>query len=135
MYVCPKCEREFAKPDMKHWCTEETVDDILAKSSDEVVLAFDAVLVATAEWEPNYVGAAKRAIVFSKETAWMIARPARRWLDLIVKFPDQRRRGFVHKIRPHYSGKLHEHVVRLRGVDDLDEAVLRFLRDGYEAVA
>ena len=135
MYTCPRCHREFARPNANHWCTEETVDDLFAKSEEAVVLAFDAVLVATAEWEPNYVGAAKRAVVFARDRAWMIARPARRWLDLTVFFPEQRRRAHVHKIRPHDSGRKVEHVIRLRGPEELTEPVLTMLRDGWAAAA
>ena len=131
LYTCPTCHREFAKKEAKHWCTPETVDDILAKSSEEVVLAFDAVLVATADWTPNYVGAAKRAIVFAKDKAWMIARPARKWLDLTVYFPEPRKRSFVHKIQPHFSGKKLQHIIRLHGEDELTEPVLKFLKEAW----
>ena len=133
MYTCPKCQREFAsEKDSKHWCTDATVDDVFAKASDEVVLAFDALLVATAEWTPNYIGAAKRAVVCSKRKAWMIIRPARRWLDVMVFFPERRAEDFVHKIQPRYTGKMLEHIVRLRGEAELTEPVLDFFRAAWE---
>lgn len=135
MYTCPECHREFAKANAKHWCTDVTVDDVLAKSTEEVVLAFDAVLVATADWTPNYIGAAKKAVVFSRDNAWMIARAARRWLDLTVYFPAPRRAPFLHRVRKHYSGKKYEHVVRLRGEGELDEPILAFLRAAWTAAA
>ena len=133
MYTCPKCGRAFASErDSKHWCTDATIDDVFAKASDEVLLAFDAVLLATADWEPNFIGAAKRAVVCSKRKAWMIVRPYRKWLDLIVFFPTHRREAFVHKIQPRYTGKSLEHVVRLHTEADFTEPVLRFLREAYE---
>ncbi len=133
MYTCPICHREFSKPQPKHWCTPETIDDILAKSSQEVVTAFDAVLVATADWTPNYIGAAKRAIVFAKDKAWLIARPARQWLDLTVTLEGRHPRPFVHRIRPHFSGKKLQHVIRIKGEEELTEAVLNYLKAAWEA--
>lgn len=131
MWTCPACARAFAKPNQGHTCTDVTVDELFAGSGDEVLLAFDRVLVATADLEPNYVGAAKRAVVFTKRTAWLIARPARRWLDVMVSFPDQRHRAFVHRVRPHFSGRRYEHVVRLRGEGDLTPEVADFLRRAH----
>ena len=131
MWICPTCARAFAKPNQGHTCTEVTVDDLFARSADNVLLAFDGVLVATADLEPNYVGAAKRAVVFTKRTAWLIARPARGWLDVIVAFADQRHRAFVHRVRPHFSGKRYEHVVRLREATDLTPEVADFLRRAH----
>ena len=131
MYTCPKCDREFAEPTAKHWCTPTTIDDVFAKAGPEVVLAFDAVLVATAHWEPNYIGAAKRAVVCSKKTAWMIVRPARKWLDLTVFFPEVRRQPFLHKVRPRYTGNSYEHVIRLHSAQEFTEPVVAFLRDAW----
>ena len=133
MYTCPECQREFAsEKDSKHWCTDTTVDDIFAKSSDEVLLTFDAVLLATADWDPNYIGAAKRAVVCAKRKAWMIIRPYRKWLDLMVFFPEHRREPFVHKIQPRYTGKMLEHIVRLHSERDFTEPVVKFLREAYD---
>ena len=132
MYTCPQCQREFAsEKDSKHWCTDATVDDVFAKAAEEVVLTFDAVLLATAHWTPNYIGAAKRAVVCSKRKAWMIVRPYRRWLDLMVFFPEHRRETFVHKIKPRYTGKMLEHVVRLQTAEELTEPVVKFLREAW----
>lgn len=133
MYTCPECSREFAdEKNAKHWCTPNTIDDVFAKAGEEVVLTFDAVLVAIAEWEPNYIGAAKRAVVCSKLKAWMIIRPARKWLDLMVFFPEVRRRPFVHQVRPRYTGKAQEHIIRLHSAMEFTDEVAAYLRTAWE---
>ena len=71
-------------------------------------------------------------MVFSKRKAWLIARPARRWLDVTLFFPERRAEDFVHKIQPRYTGRALEHVIRLRAEEEFEEPVLKFLRAAYD---
>lgn len=97
---------------------------------DELVLAFDDILMGVAAWEPSSVGTAKHAIVFTSKKAWLIIKPMTKELD--VKFyndtPLESRK--LKKVTAS-MGK-YAHHIRLRSPEQLDEEVFRLLRIGFE---
>lgn len=97
---------------------------------DELVLAFDDILMGVAAWEPSSVGTAKHAIVFTSKKAWLIIKPMKQVLD--VKFYND---------TPLESKKLkkvtatmgkYAHHIRLSSPDQVDKEVFRLLRIGFE---
>jgi len=48
MWTCPNCNRPFQTTNQWHICGEKTIDDIFEGKTDNVLLAFDDVLLATA---------------------------------------------------------------------------------------
>jgi addiction module HigA family antidote len=62
MWTCPRCERRFKSPNQSHTCSDTTIGELFLDRSDELVLAFDRILQAVMQWQPNSVGAARHAV-------------------------------------------------------------------------
>ncbi|MEO0734833.1 MAG: DUF5655 domain-containing protein [Bacteroidota bacterium] len=133
MWTCPNCHRPFQVTNQSHICNDTTIDDIFAGKSDNVVLAFDEVLLATAEWEPNIITAATKAVVFTNKRAWLIVRPLTKALDVsfytgqAIVHPHVRRSAPMGK-----TGKKFRHTVRLNGPGELLPGIVDLLREGFE---
>lgn len=132
MWTCPKCQRPFRRPSPWHICNEKSVDDIFADSPDNVLMAFDDVLLATAEWEPNSIAAGRHAVMFSNVQVWLVLRPFKKWLDVSFYTEAAIPRAFLHKSAPYSkTGKKFRHTIRLHGPDELTAEMVDALRQGY----
>lgn len=131
MWTCPKCERPFRRPSPWHICNEKSVDDIFADSPDNVLMAFDDVLLATAEWEPNSIAAGRHAVMFSNVQVWLVLRPFKKWLDVSFYTNMPLTGAFIHKSTPNKTGKKFMHTIRLHGADELTTEMVDAMRKGY----
>ena len=133
MWTCPKCQRPFRRKSAWHICNEKTVDEIFAGAPDNVLLAFDDVLVATAGWEPNTLSAGRHAAMLSNVRVWLVLRPARRWLDLQFYTARPLTSAQLHRSGPYSkkSTRKFVHVIRLYGGGELTEEQVDLLREGY----
>ena len=82
MWNCPKCERNFKTRNQSHMCAIVSIDDLFAGKPDDLLMAFDALLVGVIDWNPCSVGATRKAIFFAKEKAWLIVKPMSKQLDI-----------------------------------------------------
>ncbi|MEM9930949.1 MAG: DUF5655 domain-containing protein, partial [Bacteroidota bacterium] len=133
MWTCPRCRRPFRTTNQSHTCSDLTVDDIFADKPDDLLLAFDDILVAIMAWEPNVVGAAKKAIVFTNKRAWLIVRPMSKQLDVAFYTDGPLVHPKLHKSAPYMKGKTkHRHQVRLSGPGELNTDMVDLLRKGFD---
>ncbi|CAH1001683.1 hypothetical protein LEM8419_02589 [Neolewinella maritima] len=133
MWTCPKCQRPFRRPDQWHICSEKTIDEIFAGKPDEVVMAFDDVLLATADWEPNLITPARRAIMFTNKRAWMVVRPMTKVLELSFFTQEVIHSPLLHRSAPDSMGKTKfRHSIRLGGPGELTTEQIDLLRLGYD---
>ena len=133
MWTCPKCQRPFRRPDQWHICSEKTIDEIFEGKPDNVVLAFDDVLVATADWEPNLITPARRAIMFTNKKAWMVVRPMTKVLELSFFTKEIMHSPLLHRSAPdNMGGKKYRHSIRLGGPGELTQEMVDLIRRGYD---
>lgn len=130
MWICPKCERQFKTANQSHTCSETTLDDLFAKSSDELILAFDRILSEVISWEPCSVGAAKKAVVFTSQKAWLILRPMTKVLDLKFYYNEPLEGDIFHKIAP--WGNKYAHHLRIQSEVEITDEILDLLRKGHK---
>ena len=130
MWTCPGCNRRFKTANQWHSCGETTIDEIFAKSSDELILTFDRILTEVVSWEPCTVGAAKKAVVFTSKKAWLILRPLKKELDLKFYCDQPIESDLPEKVRPSF-GKFAHHI-RLQNEEQVTSEVIDLLRQGFE---
>ena len=130
MWQCPKCERSFKSTNQSHWCLKVDIDDLFEGKPEDLLLTFDKLLVAVADWEPCQVAATRKAIVFSKYKAWMVIHPKTKWLDITFMLPYSRKDDWLHKIQLY--GKVHRHIVRVSHENHITEALLKALKESHE---
>lgn len=131
MWNCPRCRRPFHSTNQSHMCSDNTVDDIFSGKPDDLLLAFDDLLVAVIDWQPNDVSAAKKAIVFTNKRAWLIVRPMSKLLDIAFYTDGPLVSPFLHKSAPS-MGKKHRHQIRVSGPGEINAEMLELLRVGYD---
>lgn len=131
MWNCPNCRRPFRTTNQSHICTNNTVDDIFAGKPDELLLAFDDLLMAVIDWQPNEIGAASKAIVFTNKRAWLIVRPMSKVLDIAFYTDGPLVAAALHKSAPS-MGKKYRHQIRIDGPDQLTTEMVELLKVGFE---
>jgi len=114
-----------------HSCSSQSIDDIFEGRPKELLYTFDALLAAIVDWEPMSVGAAKKAIVFTKYKAWLIVRPMAKKLDVKFYYPEVIPHRLVQKTS-HYRNSFAHHV-RIADPDEVDGSLVDLLRRAFEA--
>ena len=132
-WTCPKCQREFFRQKQQHYCSDHTIEDIFEGKAADVVLAFDALLLAVAEWEPQLIGAGKAAIIFNNGKAWMVVRALKTELDVSFFYSSILKSPVIKTARLDNMGKnKFVHHIRLRNEDDVTPEVVDLLRKGFD---
>lgn len=112
-------------------CSTKTIDDIFEGKPENLIMAFDHVLVGVIDWEPCTVGASTNTIVFTKEKAWLIIRPMSKQIDIKFYHPSKIDHPLVHKTT-HYGNKFAHHI-RIKDESEVTMELLNLLRKGYDA--
>jgi len=131
MWECPKCERQFKTINQSHSCSQKTLDDLFDKRPDNLILAFDKLLVTVMAWEPNSVGAAVNAIVFTNKKAWLIVKPMRKELDIKFYHDEVLQSGHLKKVSKPFKGK-YAHHIRISEPYEINDEVVKLLRIGFD---
>ena len=131
MWQCPICERMFKSNNQSHMCTTKTIDDLFEGRSDELLLAFDKLLISVIDWEPCTVGPSTNTIVFTKQKAWLIVRPLRKELDIKFYHPTRIKHRYIFKTQDY--GRSIAHHIRVSTPEEIDEELLSLLYKGYHA--
>lgn len=133
MWTCPKCERKFKIDNQSHYCTDTTIDDLFEGKPDNLLLAFDRLLIAVMEWEPMSVGTSVNTVIFTNAKAWLIVRPMSKELDLKFYYDQALQSPVLKKVSP--WGKKFAHHIRVKNEEEVNEEVIRLLKKGYTYAA
>ena len=131
MWTCPKCQREFFKEKQRHFCSTDTIDDVFAGKAENVVLAFDALLLAVGEWEPQTIGAGKKAVIFNNSKAWLVVRPMKSVLDVCFFYGEMLHSPLLHSARKDSMGSKFAHHFRFADGEEITADVIDLLRKGF----
>lgn len=131
MWECPDCKREFFIKNQRHYCCEDTIDDVFAGKAENVVLAFDALLLAVGEWEPQTIGAGKKAVIFNNGRAWLVVRPMKSVLDICFFYDRALTSPVLHNVRKYSTGKNFFHHIRIGSEEELTPEILDLLKMGF----
>jgi hypothetical protein len=111
-------------------CSDVEIGELFMDKPDELVLAYDDIVQAVADWQPNSIGASLHSVVMSSQKAWLIIKPMKKELDLKFYYDEQldsyRLKGVYR------SGKKFAHHIRVSDPEELDAEVFRLLRMGFE---
>ena len=131
MWTCPKCERNFKNANQSHWCEQIDIDDLFEGKPDDLLLAFDKLLISVIDWKPCSVGATKKAIIFTKEKAWMIVRPMSKQLDITALASIKIDSPLVRKVDKY--GKSYRHQIRVSHDKHISEELIHFLHHAFKS--
>lgn len=106
------------------------VGELFVGRPDHLVLAFDAVMTAVMQWQPNTMGASKHTAIFTNKKAWLIVKPMRQTLDLKFYNHEAVDSELVKSTRPY--GKKLAHHIRIAHEFEVTSPLLDLLRIGYQ---
>jgi len=129
MWTCPNCERSFKTTNQSHSCTKIEIGELFIGKPDDLVLAFDEILIAVADWNPNSIGTATKSIVFTSKKAWLIIKPMKKELD--IKFYNDLviESDRIKKVTE-YAGK-YAHHIRVEYPDQIDKEIIDLISIGF----
>jgi hypothetical protein len=129
-WVCPKCERELKNETQTHYCAKVDLNTLFEGKSDELMLAFDKLLLMVADWEDVAISNTPNCVVFVHRQTFLVIKPMKAELD--VKF---------YSLLPPTGLNLHKSIVysgryanqfRVSKLEDLTPAMVRYIRESYE---
>lgn len=129
MWTCPRCERRFKNDNQSHYCTTKSIDELFEGKPDELLLAFDKVLIKVFEFGDISIGASVNTVIFTNKKAFLIVRPMSKLLDLKFYSAEEIKSGKLHKVGAY--GKKFYHHIRVKNEDEVDDEVVQLLRKGY----
>lgn len=128
-WICPKCERELKQPNQMHYCIKVSVDELLKDQSEELVLAFDKMLVEVADWDGVTVSCSKNCIVFVHRQTFFVIRPMKKWLDL--KFYSEKKPEEPFIFKSICYARRYQNNIRLTTLNDLKPRVFALVKESY----
>jgi len=129
MWICPKCERTFKSTNQSHSCGQYDLDDLFKGKPDNLLMTFDALLLAVIDWEGCTVGATAKAIVFTREKAWLIVRPMSKVLD--IKFYDKEKISHPLIKKTNFAFKKYAHHIRISNPSEITTELLELLNAAF----
>lgn len=84
------------------------------------------------DWEPNFVGAAQKAVVFTNKKAWLIVKPMAKQLDVAFYTNEPLNHPAIFKSSSWGKRKKWRHQIRLSGPGELTAEMVGLLRKGFE---
>ncbi len=129
MWTCPKCERNFKTTNQSHTCSNVDMGELFLGKPDNLVLAFDALLMEVSKWTPCSAGTAKNSIVFASKKAWLIVKPMTKELDL--KFYNDEPLDSYRLKKVSASFGKYAHHIRVKSEVELDQELYAILRIGF----
>jgi hypothetical protein len=130
MWTCPRCERRFKNDNQSHYCTTKSIDDLFEGKPDELLLAFDKVLLDVYEFGDLSIGASVNTVIFTNKKAFLIVRPMSKVLDLKFYYSQELKSAKLHKVG--MMGKKFYHHIRVKNEDEVDDEVVQLLKKGYD---
>lgn len=129
-WTCPNCEREFAKPEQRHYCARVSLDSLFAGRPPELILVFDKILAEVADWDDVLVGTTPNCIVFTRRLTFLVIRPMKKELD--IKFYSKAPHPEKPVVKSVAWGKKFANHIRVSQLDELRVGVFGYIRESWE---
>lgn len=128
--MCPRCDREFDRPNTAHVCVPGcTVDEAFAQRPEQRPV-YDAVLAELRELGPVHEDAVQVGVFLKADRKLAELRPKSRWLQLALRLSRPIQSPRVARVMA--SGReSHWHIIKLASVGDVDDELRGWLAEAY----
>lgn len=132
-WTCAKCGKTFARDNQGHFCERVSQAEFLAPCSAEVQQLYLRLLEhARSQLSVREQFTKKAATWYApSETVFLVTHPKKKWLDSFYYLPDESPEFPVYKTHWSRNGKRCAHYLRFQDDEDLDESLLRRLKESY----
>jgi hypothetical protein len=133
-WVCPSCERHFARQGQSHDCEPAmTIEEYFSTGPPHERPVFDAVVAHLRTLGPIHIEPVSVGIFIKKAGSFVELRPMTKWVAMSFPLP----RRVVHPLiarKPIVGARRTYHVVNLHGPEDLTDDVKDWLAESYAFV-
>ena len=136
MWTCPECQRRFGRANQGHECAPALSLEEYFETGPEferpifdIVRAHMETLDPEIWFEPVSVG-----IFFKRRTSFLQLRTMTKWVAVAFNLPRKLESGRMSRKVIEHSGRYY-HVVNIRQADQIDEELLEWLTEAWEADA
>ncbi len=129
-WKCPKCERTLKNANQWHCCINQDIDNLFENKSQELMLAFDKILSFVFEIDNIEISATKNCVVFFKTQTFLVIKPMKNVLNIKFYLKEPWQHLPVFKVAKY--GKQHEHHIRISTMEEVNETILRFVKQSYD---
>ena len=132
LWVCPRCGNSFTSPNMAHSCGQFDLDELFARSDPQVRAVFDTLAAAVTALGPVTVIPQRTRATFQSRVRFLSVYPRKSvlvagiWLRRPLASPR------FSKVE-HLGSSNFVHEVRLGAPDDVDEELMRWVREARDA--
>lgn len=131
-WICPRCDREFVRPNTSHVCIPGcSVEETFADRPEQRPI-YEAVAAYVRSLGPVHEDAVRVGVFLKVRAKLAELRPKSRWLSLELVLPRQADSARFSRVLRMTSDK-YVHVIRLASVDDVDDEVRNWLTEAYHA--
>jgi hypothetical protein len=127
--ICPNCNRVLRSLNGYHYCKEVAIDDLFINKSDEIVLAFDRLLLTVADWEDTEISGTKNCIVFVRNKTFLVAKPMTKCLE--IKFYSNELIEDDELYKCHLWNSKYEGIVRIQNENQLKPKHFQYFKNSY----
>lgn len=127
--ICPNCNRVLRSLNSYHYCKEVAIDDLFINKSDEIVLAFDRLLLTVAEWTDVEISGTKNCIVFLRNKTFLVAKPMTKCLE--IKFYTNELIEDDELYKCHLWNSKYEGIVRIENENQLKSKHFQYFKNSY----
>ena len=132
-WVCPKCQRQFARKGQGHECSPAmTIEEYFSTGPPFERPIFEAVMAGLDERVgPIHVEPVSVGIFLKRARGFSELRPMTKWVAVSFSLP---RTLTSHRIsrKVYDAGAAKWHVVNVRTADEVDDELLDWLAEAYD---
>lgn len=130
MWTCPECNQKFLHKNQYHSCNDRTVDSFFVGKSDHVIELFQYFVKEYQKIGGFVLHPAKSRIAFATKIRFgYVARVGRDYIDVALTFNEPYRDNLCfYRIGEVPGGKIFQHYIRLKHINDINDEVRKFMR-------
>jgi hypothetical protein len=130
MWTCLSCQREFKITHQQHTCKEYSLDLHFGKRNPEVRASFEALMHALPKIGKSVLHSSKTTLSLRNKATFVTLCPEKKQLKLVFALARVADEFPVVRTREFSKNKI-AHVIYLDGADQVDEQLIRLLKEAY----
>jgi hypothetical protein len=131
LWICPKCQRKFARAHQWHSCASFTIVQYLDGKPPEIVALFDRLVEMAKACGSVIVSPTKSMVLFKARTTFAEIKAKKDRLDIQLVFDKRVKNSRFTKVSTPWPGCI-VHSLQVQESDELDDQVAGWLKLAYE---
>ncbi len=128
-WKCPQCNRTLKNANQWHCCINQEIDNLFIGKPNELMFAFDKILLNVFDLKNVEISATKNCVVFFKTQTFLVVKPMKKELD--VKFYLAEPQNIFPIFKVALYCKQYEHHIRLSTVEDVNPQLFSFIKQSH----